>query len=99
MRYLLQLHVSDKSFEIRCIDLVPQRFLPGLELAINQSNQVPHLFELDQFTLAVFDLLVVGSLQIEQSFQVLQLFGLVLDVHRLAVVLRYGVVRLLDDLG
>ena len=43
LRHLLQLHFPDQGFEIWRIDLVPQRLLPGFELPIDQSNQVPHL--------------------------------------------------------
>ena len=42
---LLREHIFDEDFEVIGINLIPKGLPPGVELTVNKSNQIPHLFK------------------------------------------------------
>jgi len=56
-------------------------------LELNQGNEIPHIFEGNQFSFAVLDLLVVRLLKIEENFKVVEFEGLSLKNAGLLIVL------------
>ena len=44
---LVCLHVFEESLKVIGIDIVPKGFLPGLELAVNDGDEIPHLLKLN----------------------------------------------------
>jgi hypothetical protein len=95
---LLGLHVFDQGHQLVGVDLVPSGGLPRLELVVYQGNQIPQLLQVVELVLAVLQLLVVGLLQVEQGFQVVQLLGLGLQGASLFVVVFDGNVCVINDL-
>ena len=55
---LLGLHVLDEGHELSDIDLVPECGLPGLELEINEGDEIPQLLEVAKVVSAVLQELV-----------------------------------------
>jgi hypothetical protein len=55
---LLGLHILDQLHEIVSVNLVPESACPVLELVLNQSNEIPHVFEANKFMSAILKLLV-----------------------------------------
>ena len=42
---LFREHIFDEDFEVVSVNLIPKGLPPRIELTINKSNQIPHLFE------------------------------------------------------
>ena len=77
---LLLHHVLNEGFEIVGVNRVPKLFLPGVKLSIDQGNKIPHLFKGLELILAVFKLLIISSLKIEERLKDLEFLGLVLHL-------------------
>jgi len=96
---LLRLHILNEGCKQISVDLVPEGLLPRVELVVDKSNQIPHLLKGDKLGLAVLELFVGGTLQIEESFQVVKLFSLFLKSASLIVEFSNLFVRVVDDFG
>jgi len=70
------LHVLDQLHEVLSINLVPESFLPGIKLVLNEGDHIPHVLEEDQFGSAIFELLVGRLLDIEKDFEIIELRSL-----------------------
>lgn len=94
---LFGLHFLDKRHEVLGINLVPKSGLPGLELVVNEGNEIPHLLEEAKFLRAVVQLLVGRLLDIEKGLKIVEITGLFLELTSFDVVLADRVIRLVDD--
>jgi hypothetical protein len=63
---LILLHVLEEKLKVIGVDIVPKGLLPGLELAIDNGDEIPHLLELDKLILAVVELLLLCPLKLEE---------------------------------
>lgn len=97
-RSLILLHILEQDFEVVCINIVPKGLLPGLELAVNDGDKIPHLLELHELVLAVSKLLLLGPLQFEKLLEHLQILCFAFHGARLLVVLTNLQVGIVDDL-
>lgn len=95
---LLGLHVLDEGHELSDIDLVPECGLPGLELEINEGDEIPQLLEVAEVVSAVLQELVRGFLHIEKSLEVVELGGAALEGSSLRVVITDLGIGLLNGL-
>lgn len=93
------LHILDQLSELLCVDLVPEGLLPRVELQVDQSNQVPHFLQRLELVLTVFKLLVAGALEVEQSFQVVELFSLIFKLACLLMEITEHLVRVVDHVN
>jgi hypothetical protein len=87
---LLCLHVLDLCHEVVCVDLVPEGGFPGLELIVNQGNEIPHLLEVLKIVSAVLQGLVRGLLHVEEGLEVVECPCLTLQGHGPVIVLTNG---------
>ena len=92
------LHVLKKLFEIISNNLLPKSLLPGLELTIDDGDEIPQLFELDELVLAINEFLLFGPLQFEELLKSLKILGLFLHFAGLFVILANLIVRLVNFL-
>jgi len=95
---LISFHVLEEQLKIICINVVPKRLLPCLELAIDDGNEIPHLLELSKLILAVVELLLLCSLKFEQLFKSLKFLGLLLHIASLVIVLSNLIISIADYL-
>ena len=84
---LILLHVLQEKLKVIGVNLVPKGLFPGLELTIDDGDEIPHLLELDKLILTVVKLLLLGPLKFEELFESLQFFSLLLHFAILNVVL------------
>lgn len=93
------LHVLEKSLKVIGIDVVPEGFLPGLELTVNDGDKIPHLLQLNELVLAINEFLLLGPLQLEELLEGLELFRLFFHLAGLVKVLTNHLVRIVDILS
>lgn len=95
---LVGLDVLEEQLEVISIDVVPKSFLPRFELTINDRDEIPHLLELNKLVLAVGELLLLCSLELEKLLQDLELLGFFLHSLGLFIVLTNLFVGAADNL-
>mmetsp|Transcript_8754 Transcript_8754/g.8045 ORF Transcript_8754/g.8045 Transcript_8754/m.8045 type:complete len:204 (-) Transcript_8754:594-1205(-) len=95
---LFGLHLFDEVRQVVSVDLVPESALPGIKLHVDESDEIPHVLETDEFLFAVSELFVTGLLHVEEGLQVIQLLRLFLQSHRLVVVVTDRPISLIDDI-
>ena len=96
---LVLLHVLEEKLKVISVNLVPKGLFPGLKLAINDGDEIPHLLELDELILAVVELLLLCPLKFEELFESLQFFSLLLHFAILDVVLANLFIGAINHLG
>jgi hypothetical protein len=94
---LVGFHGFEEHLKVVGVDDVPESFLPGFELAVNDGDKIPHLLELDQLVFAVIELLLLGPLELEKLLEHLKLFGIFFHGTGLFVVLANLFVSGIDD--
>jgi hypothetical protein len=96
---LFGLHVLNQVGQVVSVNLFPAGSLPGVELHVNQSDQIPHLLEGDELVAAHLQLLVGSTGQIEKTFQVVKVLSGLLKFASLIVEIRDALVSLLNNCG
>jgi len=96
---LLGLHLLNEIGQVVSVNLFPTGTLPGIELHVDQSDEIPHLLEGDELITAVLQLLVGSTGQIEKTFQVVKVLSGFLELTSLIVEVRDSNVSVFDNSG
>jgi hypothetical protein len=82
---LLSLHVLDQVGQVVSVDLFPAGSLPGVELHVDEGDEIPHLLQGDELVAAHLQLLVGSASQIEETLQVVEVLSSLLKLASLIV--------------